>query len=683
MWQLIYKTLQDGILTGRVIDRGPLFPRVSKTNSAVLGKIFAGLLRLQNFIFLIFSLLFSADIRSLFSTIKKHRNFLFIVSADASLFFFSFWGAYYIRFEYAIPPRQWELFMDSLPLVLAIKMSVFSFFHLYRGMWRYTDLTDILKVVKAVVIGSLLVALFLFMINRLEEYPRSIFLIDGLLAVLAIGGARAAIPLCFLKFRGGEYFPFFRNGNRQGKRLLIIGAGNAAEKILREMRENPEVKLLPVGMLDDNPGKQGKTIHGVPVLGTIGDLEHLKNGFDEILIAIPSAKGEEMRRIVSFCEKIGKPFRRIPDIGELIDGKVSIHAIREVTLEDLLGREEVRLNQEEISGYLQGKRVLITGAGGSIGSELVRQAIRFNPSAIALLEMSELNLFKIEMECREKYNHILLESFLVDIRNRMALDRAFREFKPQVVFHAAAYKHVPMQEIHPWEAVFNNVLGTRNLIEVSLDHGVKRFVQVSTDKAVRPVNIMGASKRVAEMITECRNGTSPTRFVAVRFGNVIGSSGSAIPIFQEQIARGGPVTITHPEITRYFMSIPEAAQLILQAGTMGKGGDIFILEMGRPVRIVNLAKDLIRLHGLEPEKDIPIQFTGLRPGEKLYEELITVGEGIGATSHEKIMVLQGNHCNLETINRQVNELLDIAASYDAKAIKMKLREIVPEYSPQF
>jgi FlaA1/EpsC-like NDP-sugar epimerase len=605
------------------------------------------------------------------------------MSLDGFWVILSFTLAHLLRFEFSFGYEELTPFLQILPFVLIIKMTTFGFFRLYQSMWRYTSILDLIKLVKAVVMSSFLVVSTLFLFNRLANYPRSIFIIDGALTFLTLGGFRIIFRLYFSQVTAGDFFPVLGKMNQEGKHLLIIGAGDAAEKVLREIRDNPEVKLIPGGLLDDDPVKQGKTIHGVRVLGYIEQIDKFIEDFDEILIAIPSVKGKEMRKLVSMCEKTGKRFRTIPGIGELIDGKVSIKTIREVTLEDLLGREEVHLNQDEITQYLRGKKILITGAGGSIGSELVRQVTRYHPLALAFLELSELNLFRIEMECRQRFKYLLTKSFLVDIRNRGALERVFYEFKPEVVFHAAAYKHVPIQEQHPWEAVYNNILGTRNLIEVSLVQGVKRFVQVSTDKAVRPANVMGASKRVAEMMAECRNGYSSTQFIAVRFGNVIGSSGSAIPIFQEQINRGGPITITHPEMTRYFMSIPEAAQLILQAGAMGKGGEIFILEMGQSVRIVDLAQDLIRLHGLEPGKDIAIEFTGLRPGEKLFEELITEGEGIVSTGHEKIMVLQGDHCDLDRLNRQVDELLEIAGTYDAKAIKQKLKEIVPEYNPQF
>jgi len=426
-----------------------------------------------------------------------------------------------------------------------------------------------------------------------------------------------------------------------------------------------------------------QTIHGIPILGTIQDIIRFFTIFDEILIAIPSSKGHEMRLIVEQCKITGKPYKTIPTIGELINGQVSIKAIRDVNLADLLGREEVHLDHESIKNFLSQKRILVTGAGGTIGGELVRQISQFNPTAMGLLDTSELNLFRVEMECCQRFGHLATPSFLVDIRDRSHIERVFKEFNPQVVFHAAAYKHVPLQERNPWEAVYTNVLGSRNLLEVSLENGVDRFVFVSTDKAVRPTNVMAATKRLAEMLMGCLSHTSKSCFMAVRFGNVVGSSGSAIPVFQEQIARGGPVTVTHPEMTRYFMSISEAAQLILQAGAMGEGDEIFILEMGKPHRILDMAHDLIRLHGFEPDKDIPIQFIGLRPGEKLYEELISEGEGIVNTHHKKILVLHPNKYNCQILNSQIDELLSIARTYDAHAIKRKLQEIVPEYTPQF
>jgi FlaA1/EpsC-like NDP-sugar epimerase len=604
-----------------------------------------------------------------------------MVLCDAALVTACYYVSYLFRFEFSIPEENFAAFKRSWYFVVLIKLAMFVLFHLYRGMWRYTSLVDLINVVKAVLTSSLCIIMVVLMTHQFLGYPRAVFIMDAFLTLLAIGGLRLSIRLYFARSTDMGLFPVIRRKGSREKRLLIIGAGDAGEKMLREIRDNPSIELEPVGLLDDDPRKWGKTIHGIPVLGGLGTLERIGTDFDEILIAIPSARGEEMRRIVEGCEKAGKHYRTLPPIGELIDGRVSIQNIREVRLEDLFGREEVHLNLEEIARALDGKGVLVTGAGGSIGSELVRQISRFRPQVVGLLESNELNLFRMEAECQHRFGGVPVKSFLTDIRDRDRLQRIFREFNPHIVFHAAAYKHVPIQELHPWETVHNNVLGTRNLAELSLENGVDRFVMVSTDKAVRPSSVMGATKRVAEMLVECLNGTVQTRFMAVRFGNVMGSSGSVIPIFQEQIARGGPVTVTHPEVTRYFMSISEAAQLILQACAMGQGGEIFILDMGKPARIVDLVRDLIRLHGFEPDRDIPVQYIGLRPGEKLYEELITQGEGIVPTDHEKILVLRGGSRRSQDLNRQIDELLDVASTYDARAIREKLQELVPDYTP--
>lgn len=610
-----------------------------------------------------------------------YPNLLIMVLLDGALVVCSFYLAYLVRFELDVPANEMKIFWQVLPFIPLVKIPIFYLFRLYRGMWRYTSVVDLMNVLKAVFTSSALIILGVLALHRFHGYPRSVFFIDAVLAFLAVGGIRVIIRMYFARGTGMGFLPLPGRDAGEGRRLLIIGAGDAGEKVLREIRENPALKLKPVGFLDDNPGKLGKAIHGVPVMGGIDGIDSLRAEFDEILIAIPSAKGEEMRRIVAACDRTGKRYRTVPGIGEIIDGRVSVKTIRDVTLEDLLGREEVRLAPEQIAQCLRQRRVLVTGAGGSIGSELVRQVCRFAPRAVGLAELSELNLFRVEMECRQRFGYVDVAGYLLDVRAREAVERMLREFRPQVVFHAAAYKHVPIQEEHPWEAVYNNVLGTRNLVEASLGCGVERFVLVSTDKAVRPTSVMGATKRVAEMIVKCAGASSGARFMAVRFGNVIGSSGSAIPVFQEQIARGGPVTVTHPEVTRYFMSVSEAAQLILQAGAMGEGGEIFVLDMGRPVKILDMAKDLIRLHGMEPGRDIPIQFIGLRPGEKLYEELITDGEGVAPTSHDKILVLKADSCAPEALNARIEELLEVAGLYDPPSIKRKLQELVPDYTP--
>ncbi|MEW5725281.1 MAG: nucleoside-diphosphate sugar epimerase/dehydratase, partial [Thermodesulfobacteriota bacterium] len=550
-------------------------------------------------------------------------------------------------------------------------------------MWRYTSLVDLINVAKASLSGSLLIVAVILMTHRFIGYPRSVFLLDMLLTFLFVGGVRAAIRLYYARRAGLRVFPGLDRMRGGGaRRLLIIGAGDAAEKVIREIQGNHELDLEPVGLLDDERGSRGKFIHGVPILGGTELLSASPVDFDEILIAWSKVRGEEMRRIVELCERTGRPFRTVPAMSELIDGRVTVKSVRQVRVEDLLGRNELHLDEDEIARYLRGQRVLVTGAGGSIGSELVRQIGRFTPEALALFEISELNLFRAEMDVRRLFPDLGVTPYLGDIRDAVAVDRVFSGFRPQAVFHAAAYKHVPMQEVFPWEAVHNNVLGTLNLVTAARDEGVERFVLVSTDKAVWPTNVMGATKRVAEMFVECLNNESATRFMAVRFGNVMESSGSAIPVFRDQIARGGPVTVTHPEVARYFMSVGEAAQLILQAGAIGQGGEIFVLEMGKPIRILDLVKDMIRLQGLEPEEDVPIKIIGLRPGEKMFEELITEGEGIVATGRDKIMVLKGDSRRFEEIKPKIDDLLEAAQAFDAPAIKARLKELVPEYTPR-
>ena len=612
--------------------------------------------------------------------IIRNKHFYYIVFSDAVIIVAAYLLSYLLRFEGMIPPEQWLIIKRTLPFIIPFKVFCFFLFNLYRGMWRYTSLEDLFNVFKATSLASICIVLMILYMSHFQGYPRSVFIIDWVLTFLFIGGSRVAVRVVLAN--NISSFWHFKKQNPLAKKLLIIGAGITGEKVLREILDNPGLKLYPIGFVDDDLSKQGKAIHGVQVLGTIDQIDHLEGRFEEIIIAIPSLKSGQMRRIVSACERTGKRYRTMPGIGELIDGKASVKRIRDVNIEDLLGREEIQLDVEAIDRFIHGKRILVTGAGGSIGSELVRQICRFHPDHLALLEFNEFNLFRIEMECMQSFQFILIKSYLTDIRDRTAIQKIFNDFQPEVVFHAAAYKHVTLQELNPRETVYNNIVGTRNLAEAAKQFGVERFVLVSTDKAVRPTNVMGASKRVAEMFLEGMNGDTKTRFMAVRFGNVLGSSGSVIPIFQQQITHGHPVTVTHPDVTRYFMSIPEAAQLILQASAMGNGREIFILDMGKPIKIVDMARDLIRLHGLEPDRDIPIRYIGLRPGEKLYEELITEGEGIIRTTHEKIRVIRGNHYDFEALNGLIDELIETADTCDGSAIKNKLKEIVPEYTPQ-
>lgn len=623
-----------------------------------------------------------------------YKNFFIILITDILLVTGSFYAAHLVRFDFEIQQQTWLIFKRILPIVLITKIICFYFFDLYRGMWRYTSIADLINIIKASTISSLIIISFVLFIFGFKGFSRSVFVIDYCFTILLISGFRVAVRFYFEYCSDDKFwvivkqrlFGLFTHQQSSRKRLLIIGAGNCGEKIYREIRDNARLRYNVVGFLDDQPVKIGKKIHGIPVLDNTENIKVVAGRIraDEALIAIPSASSEQMRNIIEHCKKSGISFKTIPSMGELIDGRVTVNAIREVAYRDLLGREVVELNEEKISACISEQCIMITGAGGSIGSELCRQICRFHPEKIILYERSESLLYDLELELKKNFSSVKVIPLLADIRNQRQLEKTFEMFKPKVVFHAAAYKHVPMLENQPWKAVENNVEGTKILIETAQRYKVERFVFVSTDKAVRPVNVMGATKRVAELLSLENNGSqrSNTRFMIVRFGNVVGSSGSVIPLFKKQIKEGGPVTVTHKEITRYFMIIPEACQLILQAGAMGKGGEIFLLDMGIPIKIDDMAHDLIRLSGLEPDIDIKINYTGLRPGEKLYEELITEGEGIVPTTHKKIMVLNGAKTDLNMLNGKIDDLIKLVEGQDEKKIKEKLQEIVPEYKPQ-
>ncbi|PKN64834.1 MAG: polysaccharide biosynthesis protein [Deltaproteobacteria bacterium HGW-Deltaproteobacteria-15] len=615
----------------------------------------------------------------------RNRNFWLMLWVDAFLIALAYHFSYLLRFDGNVPQREMHNFLMTLPWIVPLKAVIFFFFGLYRGMWRYTSIHDLLNLVKAAVVGSAVIALILVIGTRFEGFARSVFLIDLFLTFLFVGGYRIGIRLLFDYREGRSRHKEILSGNGDFKRVLVIGAGDAGELLIREVRENKHISYHVVGLIDDNESKVQKTIHGVPVLGTLNDLVALVKNLeiDELIIAIPSASAVQMRRIVNFCETSGVPYKTIPGIGELIEGRVSVNFIREVRYEDLLGREPVELNMEQIGGYITDKRVLVTGGAGSIGSELLRQIGSFKPKTLVILDRNESGLYEIELEIRARFPEVEVAFVLGAIQNRELMEDLFDAHRPQVVFHAAAYKHVPMMEIHPWEAVFNNIVGSMVLLELCNRKKVERTVVVSTDKAVRPTNVMGASKRVVELLAQAYAHMDSGRFMAVRFGNVVGSAGSVIPLFKNQIKRGGPVTVTDPDVTRYFMTIPEASRLILQAGALGNGGEIFILKMGTPIRIMDMAKDIIQLSGFTPGKDIEIKVTGLRPGEKLHEELITEGEGIVPSEHQDIMVLNTyNLASLKKLQRQIQALVDLAIKGDGEGIKMGLHGIVPEYVPQ-
>ncbi len=629
----------------------------------------------------------------------KNRSFYLMVLIEAFIFAMAYTGAYLLRFEFTLTPRDFSQIMVVIFWLIPLKLAVFYAFGLYKGMWRYSSLHDFWRLAEGCSLSTLLAVGTVFFVYGFTGFSRAVFLLDGLLTFVMTGGARMAIRTYYASQNGsnGErVWPLSRLKPEplDRKRIIIIGAGRSGEKILREIFDNPAIDYKVIGFLDDDPGKIGKALHGVPVLGRVDHLTEIdrKHRLDQVFISTPSASGREMRRIIDICERCRVKFKTLPGIGQILDGHVSIKALRDVNYEDLLRRPPIHLDAAGILDYVKSQTIMVTGAGGSIGSELCHQLIQFDPKRLILVDAGEANLYSIQMELRHQWNFDAFHAILASVQNQRLMEEVFRNYRPDVVFHAAAYKHVPMLEKNPWEAVFNNVLGSHVLMQLAEKYEAKRFVLVSTDKAVRPTNVMGTSKRIAELILQSmQNGG--TRFMAVRFGNVLASRGSVVPLFRKQIEQGGPVTVTHPEITRYFMTIPEATQLILQAGAIGNGGELFVLEMGTPIKIADMAADLIRLSGKEPGRDIEVIFTGLRPGEKLYEELITAGEDVHRTIHEKILTLKYNgrwnwgglssQDNFRNwLDREIEELYSVGKTHDACAIKQKLKQMVPEYSPQ-
>ena len=606
--------------------------------------------------------------------------------------------SYLLRFDFSIPDSQFYLFYSALPIVFPIKAITFTFLGLYQGMWRFTGLNDFLKILYANIIAELLIIFIFVYLTRFNGFSRSIFILDCFISVIFCVGIRLSIRLHFgnigfLTFLGTPILSTRLKSNDNSINVLIIGAGCAGEALLREILSNDSIKYNPVGFVDDDHYKVGLSIHGVKVLGRTPNIISIvdKNHIHEIIIAIPSAKGHQLRKIIELCKGTQIPYKILPALGELLEDKVSVKALRDVNYNDLLGRPPVDLSNPSISKYLLNKSILVTGAGGSIGSELCRQLIRFSPSQLILYDSNEYNLFRLDTELINELNFSNHICILGRVQDTKLMEKTLKNYKPSVVFHAAAYKHVPLVENNPWEGVFNNILGSLVAMQSSIKFNVDRFVLVSSDKAVRPTNVMGACKRVTELLMQSINSNESTKFMAVRFGNVVGSSGSVIPLFRRQIENGGPVTVTHPKATRFFMTIPEASRLILQAGAMGNGGEIFILQMGTPINIAQMAKDLIELSGKEPGEDIEIVYTGLRNGEKLYEELITTGEGITHTWHDKIMVLEATkNCNdsnhnintFTNLKTQITDLLNISTNYDSNQIKLCLKNIVTDYSIQ-
>jgi FlaA1/EpsC-like NDP-sugar epimerase len=581
--------------------------------------------------------------------------------------------AFLLRFDFNIPAEQLYLLSVFIAPAVFIKIVTFFLFGLYRRIWRYASVRDFLNILWGVLLSSLVIVLVAFFIYR-GPFPRSVIAIDGILTLAFIAGFRFII-------RGFREFKFGNLRHQRGKTVFIAGAGDTGATILREILKNPEMPYQPVGFIDDDPGKIGSRIHGVKVLGNRKQLKELIDTYhvEELIICMPTVSREVVRDIVFQCREAGIPCKTLPGVYQIIDGTVNISQIKEVEIEDILGREPVKVDLSKISGYITDKTVLITGAGGSIGSELCRQIIRINPSLLIMVDQGETSLFEIQQEIIVEKGFKNAVVLVADITDKNRVNSIFKQFHPAVVFHSAAYKHVPMMEINPVEAIQNNVIGTKITAEAAIESGTERFVLLSTDKAVHPSSFMGFSKALAEKLLQTYQNKGKTKFMSVRFGNVLDSSGSVIPIFKKQIAHGGPVTITDKAMTRYFMTIPEAMQLVIQAGAMGEGGEIFILDMGEQIPITELARNMIRLSGFEPDKDIVIDYTGIRPGEKLKERLVWDSETSLPTPHAKIMMIKKDGAADNEFQNRIMKLQAIIDSGDYDTAQTEFVSICSYY----
>ncbi|MTW19474.1 polysaccharide biosynthesis protein [Allochromatium palmeri] len=583
--------------------------------------------------------------------------------------------AYWLRFNLdTVPPEFLHGALQALPWLIPIQAGVYWLFGLYRGVWRFASIPDLVRITKAVLVGTALVVVALFILNRSLHVPRSVPVLYFGVQLILLAGPR-------LLYR---WLKDHRLNLSSGQRVLIVGADRAGDLLARDLLRDPSRAYFPVGFVDDTLRRQGGEVQGLPVLGSssaIPEIVHERD-IELIMLAVSGASAREMRRLVELCEQTGRPFRILPALRGILAGEVDFHQLRPVSIEDLLGREPVALDWREIHAGLAGRDILITGAGGSIGSELVRQLAAAGPARLILVDNGEFNLYRIEMELSETHPELPIARHLLDVTDATAIAALFRDERPAIVFHAAAYKHVPLLEDQPRAAVKNNVFGTRRVAEAAAASGCERFVLISTDKAVNPTNVMGATKRLAEMLCRDLDSRSDCRFITVRFGNVLDSAGSVVPLFRRQIEHGGPVTVTHPKIERFFMTIPEASQLIMQAAVIGDGGEVFVLDMGEPIKIRYLAEQMIRLSGREPGEDIAIEYVGLRPGEKLYEELFHDSEVLIATRHPKIRsARQTNGLSSQTLGERLGRLEHGLASAEPEAIRLSLRELLPEWRP--
>lgn len=604
----------------------------------------------------------------------KIRKKLPVLAFDALAIPFAWFVAYGLRFGgWQIPAHFTAHWMESLGVLFVLQMACFYHFRVYRGVWHFCSLSDLSRILKAALAAPLLAVPLLYLCSFLEGLPRSILLLYSMVLILTLGGAR------LIARYHRDQLSAVRKKNADAERVIVIGAGHAGEGLVRELKRT--ARYVAVGIVDDNPRKKGLEVHGVRVLGSIKELPRLVQELNItlIFIAMPAAGSVAMRRVVGICEASRVPFRTLPGLRAIASGRVEINSLRNVNIEDLLGRDEVTLEWDRIGEAVSGKRILVTGGGGSIGSELCRQVLALNPAEIVVLDHAEYNLYRIEMELKGRFPAARIVPILASVTDKTLITEIFQSFRPQTVFHAAAYKHVPLLEHQVQVAIKNNITGTRIVAEASVQADVEKFVLISTDKAVNPTNVMGTTKRVAEIFCQNLNARVKTRFVTVRFGNVLGSAGSVVPLFKKQLRQGGPLTVTHPDMARYFMTIPEACQLILQAMVNGNGGEIFVLDMGEPVKISYLAEQIIRLAGKEPGRDIQIEYTGLRPGEKLFEELFHPSEKLQPTAHEKLFMGQFREIRWDNLQDTLHQIDNAANTHNVEAMLSLLQQLVPEY----
>jgi len=616
-------------------------------------------------------------------TAFKRRLFFF--TADIIFISFSIYAAFWLRYNGVLPPNSTRPILYYILLALIIKLSFLILFNLYNISWQFVGMGELIKIFKALSIGSLFLGMTLFFLRVYPPFiepglpfPRSTVIIDFIICSFLIGSLRISKRVIL----EGVKSPF--KGKEEKVKVLIYGAGGAGEQIIREMQRNKNSNYLPIGFIDDDPAKQRINIHGIKVLGKKEDIQKIckNNNVDEILIALPSAHSKEIKNITENIREsnIIKKIKILPSVTDLIDGKVTLSDIHEVALEDLLGRSPVKIDFKAIKDFIQDKKILITGAGGSIGSELSKSILQFDPKTLIVFDNDETDIFHLVNNLESSKREII--PVIGDIKDESKMASVFENFSPQIVIHSAAYKHVPVLELYPEEAIKTNIEGTKIIAELSLKYQVEKFIFISTDKAINPSSVMGATKRVGEELLKIFNQKNKTMFISVRFGNVLGSRGSVIPLFKEQIKKGGPVTVTHPEMKRYFMSTSEAVLLVLEASAIGHGGEVFVLDMGEPVKILDLAKEMIRLSGYEPDVDIPIVFTRIRPGEKLFEQILSAEEGVESTDYEKILRARSvNERSFEVLMEKINLLIKMSSRNNKDGIIKLLKEIVPTYNP--